>query len=82
MNTFTLIALGLLAAVGFMWRELRRAPLMPPGRDADGHPLNDWRPGVKQHPGADDQTDATRRERLLEKLRHEKERQQPQEGRN
>jgi len=52
MNTFTLIALGLLAAVGFMWRELRRAPLMPPGHDADGQPMKDWRtykPAGKTH---------------------------------
>lgn len=82
MNTFTLIALGLLAAVGFMWRELRRAPLMPPGHDADGQPMKDWRTGVKQDPDANDRFNSTTCARLLVKLPREEKHQRPQEGRN
>jgi hypothetical protein len=33
------ISLSLLAGGALLWRELRRAPLLPPGYDADGHPL-------------------------------------------
>lgn len=36
-----LAVLTLLLTAGFLvlWRELRRAPLLPPGYDADGQPL-------------------------------------------
>lgn len=33
------ISLSLLAGGALLWRELRRAPLLPPGYDADGQPL-------------------------------------------
>ncbi len=82
MQFVTLITLGLLASVGFMWRELRRAPLMPPDYDAEGEPTKDWSAGVKLDSNANDQSDAAIRARLLEKLRLEEERQRPQEGRN
>ena len=82
MKTLTLLALGILAGAGFMWRELRRAPLMPPDYDADRPPLNDERADVSLPPTADDSTDAARRVRLFEKLRREEQRQRPQEGRN
>lgn len=82
MKTLTLLALGILAGAGFMWRELRRAPLMPPDYDADRTPLNDERADVSLPSTADDSTDAAHRARLLEKLRREEQRQRPQEGRN
>jgi hypothetical protein len=82
MNTFTLIALGLLAAVGFMWRELRRAPLLPPGHDADGQPMKDWRTGVKQNPNANDGFNSATGARLLVKLPREEKTQRSLEGRN
>lgn len=82
MKTLTLLTLGLLASVGFMWRELRRAPLMPPDYDSDRPLLNDERADFVSHPTTEDSTDAARRVRLLEKLRREEQRQRPQEGRN
>lgn len=82
MKTLTLLALGLLAGAGFMWRELRRAPLMPPDYDADRPSLNDERADVSPPPTAEDSTDAARRVRLFEKLRREEQRQRPQERRN
>lgn len=82
MKTLTLLALGILAGAGFMWRELRRAPLMPPDYDADRPPLNDGRADVSLPHRAEDSTDAAHRVRLLEKLRREEQRQRPQEGRN
>jgi hypothetical protein len=82
MKTLTFLALGILAGAGFMWRELRRAPLMPPDYDADRPPLNDGRADVSLPHRAEDSTDAAHRVRLLEKLRREEQRQRPQEGRN
>ena len=81
MKLVTLIALGLLASAGFMWRELRRAPLMPPDYDADGPWVNESQAGGKQDSSVEEDT-AVVRARLLERLRREEQRQRPQEGRN
>ena len=43
MTILAYIALTLLAAALVLWRELRRAPLLPPGYDADGQPLDPTR---------------------------------------
>lgn len=82
MNAFTLIALGLLAGAGFVWREVRRAPLMPPDYDTDQPLRNDRRVDVNPNPDADVQSEAATREQLFEKLRREEARQRPWEGRN
>ena len=82
MNTFTLIALGLLAAVGFMWCELRRAPLLPPGHDADGQPMKESRTGVKQDSNANERFNSATGARVIVKLPREEKNQRPQEGRN
>ncbi len=82
MSALTLIALGLLAGAGFMWRELRRAPLLPPDYDADQLPPHNRPTDVKQYPGTDGQNAVTTREQLLEKLRLEEQRQRPWEARN
>ena len=82
MKTVIVITLGVLASAGFIWRELRRAPLMPPDYDAEDLPSNDRSAGVKLDPSAHDQSDATIPARLLEKLRREEAKQRPQEGRN
>lgn len=42
MSACIVISLGLLAGGVVLWRELRRAPLLPPGHDADGQPLPDF----------------------------------------
>lgn len=39
MSVCIAISVSLLAGGVLLWRELRRAPLLPPGRDADGQPL-------------------------------------------
>ncbi len=39
MSVCIVISVGVLAGGVWLWRELRRAPLLPPGRDADGAPL-------------------------------------------
>lgn len=77
-----LIVLGLLAGAGFLWRELRRAPLLPPGHDADGQPMKSLQAGVKLDRPTDYASDANVHRRLMEKLRAEEIRQRPQEGRN
>ena len=82
MTLCALIALGFLAGAGFMWRELRRAPLLPPGHDEDGQPMNTFQAGVKLKRPTDYASDSATRARLMEKLRAEEIRQRPQEGRN
>lgn len=39
MNVCLVISIGLIAGGVVLWRELRRAPLLPLGHDADGRPL-------------------------------------------
>ncbi|MDP3070019.1 MAG: hypothetical protein Q8N18_06995 [Opitutaceae bacterium] len=82
MTLCILITLGLLTGAGFLWRELRRAPLLPPGHDEDGQPMNAFQAGVKLDRRTADAPDAATRARLMEKLRAEEIRQRPQEGRN
>ena len=41
MTVCIVLTAGVLAGGAWLWRELRRAPLLPPNRDADGHPLAD-----------------------------------------
>ncbi len=39
MTILAVLTLLLIAGFLVLWRELRRAPLLPPGYDADGQPL-------------------------------------------
>ena len=39
MTVCIVISVGVLAGGVLLWRELRRAPLLPPNRDADGQPF-------------------------------------------
>jgi hypothetical protein len=55
MSFLAFIALGLLAGFLVLWRELRRAPLLPPGYDADGQPItrtpsDEKSPAEENHP--------------------------------
>lgn len=43
MTILAFIALTLFAGGLLLWRELRRAPLLPPGYDVDGQPLDPMR---------------------------------------
>jgi hypothetical protein len=71
MNPVVIIAsLGILAGLGVLWHELRRAPLMPPDYGDEPHPMPPGPGELKPTPPPP------------ETLRREEERQRPQEGRN
>jgi hypothetical protein len=77
-----IVVLGLLVGGVFLFRELRRAPLMPPDYDHPAKPVNDWQRSIKIDPRTDYTGAGSKKAPVPERLRMEEQRQRPEEGRN
>jgi len=72
----------LLVGVWVLHREVRRAPLVPPGHSESAQPMNTWQSGTKLDRRTDYTKGGAKHDALMEKLCQEELRQKPQEGRN
>ena len=91
MNLFVIVLVAGLAVCGWLvLRHARRVPMAPTpppsaqsARDPrDLHAVDVWQAGIKLDPNTDYTPAARAKQRLMEKLRREEEKQRPQEGRN
>jgi len=77
-----IVVLGLLVGGVFLFRELRRAPLMPPDYGHPAKPVNDWQRSIQIDPRTDYTGAGSKKAPVPERLRMEEQRQRPEEGRN
>ena len=86
MSVFVILLLAGLAVCGFLVRRHSTrlpADAAPAPRSVDPlPPVDAWQQSIRLAPVGHYHADSEAGRRLLEKLRHEEERQRPQEGRN